>query len=79
MLGSYVSAAYQSKPTPEVERFYAGLLTWAGVTMPVEVTGATLEVRYLESGDDILMFVFNHDAANSRTGKVCVQVVRGLE
>jgi beta-galactosidase len=65
MLGSYVSAAYQSTPTPDVERFYAGLLTWAGVTMPVEVSGATLEVRYLESGADILMFVFNHGAAKA--------------
>jgi hypothetical protein len=32
MPGSYVSAAYASTPTPEAERFHAGLLTWAGVT-----------------------------------------------
>jgi hypothetical protein len=60
MLGSYVSAAYQSTPTAEVERFYNALLTWAGVPLPVTVTGAALEVRYLESGADTLLFVFNH-------------------
>lgn len=59
-LGSYVSAAYQSTPSPEVERFYAGLLTWAGVTPPVSVSGADLEVRYLEGDAGVLVFVFNH-------------------
>ncbi len=65
MLGSYVSAAYQSNPTPAVERFYAGLLTWAGVTPPVEVANAAFEVRYLESGGEILVFVFNHGRARA--------------
>jgi beta-galactosidase len=60
MLGSYVSAAYQSTPTPEAERFYAGLLTWAGVTQPVSVSGAPLEVRALAAGNDVVLFVFNH-------------------
>jgi beta-galactosidase len=60
MLGSYVSAAYQSTPTPEVERFYTGLLSWAGVTLPITVAGAPLEARYLESGADALLFLFNH-------------------
>jgi beta-galactosidase len=60
MLGSYVSAAYETSPTPEVERFYAGLLTWAGVAPPVGVTGGNLEVRTLEAGPDTLLFVFNH-------------------
>jgi beta-galactosidase len=76
MLGSYVSAAYQSTPTPDVERFYAGLLTWAGVTLPVGVTGAPLEVRYLESGADILLFVFNHAAAGA-TGTVSLRLAGG--
>src|SRR5688500_453309 len=60
MLGSYVSAAAQSTPTPEAERFFAGLLQWAGVTLPVRVTGSPLEARYLESGTDALLFLFNH-------------------
>jgi beta-galactosidase len=62
MLGSYVSAAYQSSPTPETVRFYGALLDWAGVTRPVRVTGSSLEVRYLESGPDALLFLFNHGA-----------------
>ena len=59
MLGSYVSAAYETAPSREAERFYAGLLKWAGVTVPV-FTGK-VEVRTLESGADRLLFVFNHE------------------
>jgi hypothetical protein len=36
------------------------LLQWAGVTLPVRVTGSPLEARYLESGTDALLFLFNH-------------------
>jgi beta-galactosidase len=60
MVGSYVSAAAQSTPTPESERFFAGLLEWAGVTPQVRVTGAPLEARHLESGREVLLFLFNH-------------------
>jgi beta-galactosidase GanA len=60
MLGSFVSAAAQSTPTPEAERFFTGLLEWAGVTVPVRVTGAPLEARHLESGGGALLFLFNH-------------------
>lgn len=60
MLGSYVSAAYQTTPAPEVRRFYEGLLAWAGILSPVEVTNGGVEVRTLESGTDTLVFVFNH-------------------
>lgn len=60
MLGSYVAAAAQSTPSTEAERFFAGLLAWAGVTAAVRVTGAPLEARYVESGNDVLLFVFNH-------------------
>jgi beta-galactosidase len=62
MLGSYVSAAYQSNPSPVVERFYSGLLEWAGVDLPVSASGGALEVRHLESGSNALLFVFNHGA-----------------
>jgi hypothetical protein len=41
-------------------RFYNALLEWAGVESPVLVTGADPEVRYLESGDDVLVFAINH-------------------
>ena len=61
MLGSYVSAAYESAPSRETERFYASLLDWAGVTRPVTAEGGKIEVRTLERGDERLVFVFNHD------------------
>jgi beta-galactosidase len=62
MLGSYLSAAYETTPSPEVARFYAGLLAWAGVTLPVEVESGGVEVRYLESGASTLIFAFNHSS-----------------
>jgi beta-galactosidase len=60
MLGSYVSAAYQTTPSPEAAQFFASLVRWAGVDWPVETSGGDLEVRTLESGSDTLVFVFNH-------------------
>jgi beta-galactosidase len=61
LLGSYISAAYESSPSPAVERFYAGLTAWAGVSLPVRSTDEHLEVRTLEAGDTTLVFVFNHN------------------
>jgi hypothetical protein len=66
LLGSYVSAAYQTTPTPAAERFYLGLLQWAGVQVPVDVSGGPFEVRLLESGPDTLVFVLNHAADLAR-------------
>jgi beta-galactosidase len=60
MLGSFISAAYETAPAPEVERFYQGLLEWAGVELPVVVESGGVEVRYLESGPTTLVFAFNH-------------------
>src|SRR5690606_28754046 len=60
MLGSYVSSAYQSNPTPEAARFFAGLLEWAGVTRPITVEGSAIEARHTESGDAAVLFLFNH-------------------
>lgn len=60
MLGSFVSAAYQTTPTAEVERFYRSLVDWAGVQLPVVVERGGVEVRYLESGARTLVFAFNH-------------------
>jgi beta-galactosidase len=67
MLGSYVSASAQSTPTPEAERFFAGLVEWAGVKVPVRVTGASIEARHTESGTDTLLFLFNHGKAEARS------------
>jgi len=61
MLGSFVSAAYVNAPSAEAERFYQGLLEWAGVALPAVVSGGSVEVRTLESAGDTLLFVFNHD------------------
>ena len=74
MLGSYVSAAYQSRPDQTVRRFYSALLAWAGVSAPVSVEGAEAEVRILESGPERIVFIFNHQkspiepAVSYRTG-----------
>ncbi len=59
-LGSYLSAAYETSPTPAAARFYAGLLEWAGVTPPPDGGSPGIEVRVLESGPNRLVFVFNH-------------------
>jgi hypothetical protein len=60
MLGSYLSAAYQSRPSEKARRFFASLLQWAGVQAPLAVTGGEVEVRITESGADRILFVFNH-------------------
>jgi beta-galactosidase len=67
MLGSYVSAAAQSSPAPEAERFFAGLLEWAGVRLTIRTTGAAIEARHLESGADTLLFLFNHAKQEARS------------
>jgi hypothetical protein len=60
MLGSYLSAAYQSRPTEPARRFFAALLEWAGVKLPVTVAGGEVEVQVMEAGKDRLVFAFNH-------------------
>ena len=67
LLGSYLSAAHQSSPSAEAERFFAGLAAWAGVTPPVEVTGSAIEARRLTSGADTLLFLFNHGDTPARS------------
>ena len=67
MLGSYVSAAAQSTPSAEAEKFFAGLLDWTGVSLPIRVTGAPLEARHLESGKDAVLFLFNHGKGAARS------------
>ncbi len=60
MLGSYVGAAYETHRDPSAVKFYTALLKWAGVQNAITVSGASPEVRYLENGRDVLLFVFNH-------------------
>jgi len=50
-----------------MRRFFGALLGWAGVALPIEVTGSPIEARHLESGSNTLLFLFNHsrDAAHS--------------
>ena len=59
-LGSYLAVAYEAQRDAAAERFFAGLLDWAGVERPVEVAGAEVEVRMTESNGERLVFVFNH-------------------
>jgi beta-galactosidase GanA len=59
LVGSYVSAAYHTTPSPGAARWFAGLLGWAGITAPLAVEGGA-EVRWLESGSGRLLFAFNH-------------------
>jgi beta-galactosidase len=76
-LGSYVSAAYQARPDPTVQRFYSALLDWAGVERPVTVDAADVEIRTLERGGDLLVFVFNH-APSPRDAAIALRVTSDL-
>jgi beta-galactosidase len=60
MLGSYVLAAFQTQPSPPVERFFQALVRWAGIEFPIGTAEESAEVRWLESGSDRIVFVFNH-------------------
>ncbi len=66
MLGSYVGAAYETLREPATARFYEAVLDWAGVERPVGANDG-IEVRWLESGQDTLVFVFNHQAKAQET------------
>jgi beta-galactosidase len=59
-LGSYVAVAYEVHRDPAAERFFAGLLDWAGVSRPLTLTGGPVEVRMTHSGASRLLFAFNH-------------------
>lgn len=60
MVGSYLGAAYEMWREPAGARFYSSLLDWAGVERPIATQGDAIEVRWLESGRDRLVFAFNH-------------------
>ena len=67
MLGSYISAAAQSTPTREAEGFFSALVAWAGVVLPIRVTGSPLEARHVESGAERVLFLFNHGEQQARS------------
>jgi beta-galactosidase len=77
LIGSYVSAAHQSAPASDGERFFAALTTWAGVTPDIEVTGSPLEARHLDAGGDTLLFLFNHGTSPARS-RVSLRRAAGL-
>jgi beta-galactosidase len=58
MLGSYVGAAYETRRDAAAVRFYAALLDWGGVQNPIAIASDKAEVRYLESGQNTLVFAF---------------------
>ncbi len=60
-VGTFLAGAYETTPDPALARFFAGVLAWAGVEPPVDVTGGSAEVRLLEAGAERLVFVFNHE------------------
>ncbi|MDX2151404.1 MAG: beta-galactosidase [Bryobacteraceae bacterium] len=60
LVGSYLSAAYQAGPSEAGQQFFTGLLAWAGVENRVPVRSGDVEVRLLEAGQDLVLFVLNH-------------------
>jgi len=74
-LGSYLSAGYETSPTPTGRRFFEGLLAWAGVAETLRVDGE-MEVRLLRSGASTLMFAFNH-AAQPASGAIRLRLAPG--
>ncbi len=80
LVGSFLGSAYESDRETNVAKFLSGLMMWAGVSRPVEVTGAPsnppVEVRILHSGLETLVFVFNH-AEQSVEPTLQVKLPRG--
>jgi beta-galactosidase len=64
-VGSFFGAQYEAEREAALARFFNGLLDWAGLSRPVEVSGAIsdIEVRMMEVGREKLVFVFNHASA----------------
>jgi hypothetical protein len=65
-LGSYLGVAYEQDRSPALQKFFTGLLDWAGVSRRLIVEGDEAEARVLESGAARLLFVFSH-APNAQT------------
>ena len=59
-LGSYIGVAYEHRRDATAQKFFDGLLDWAGVARPVRIAGGEAEVRLLEAADGLILFAFNH-------------------
>ncbi|HUP45745.1 MAG TPA: beta-galactosidase [Thermoanaerobaculia bacterium] len=80
-IGTFLGTAFETDRDETLGRFLNGLAGWAGITNPVEVHDPAIEVRMLQSGNERLLFVFNH-AAVPKTASVVLRLtgrVRDLE
>ena len=55
--------AFEADRDEILGRFLRGLVDWAGVKNPVDVSDPDIEIRMLQSGNERLVFVFNHAEA----------------
>ena len=78
-LGTYLGVAYEHHHEPAAQRFFAGLLDWAGVMRPVSVSGGDAEVRLLESGKDHVLFAFNHQERAIETAITLREPYSGID
>jgi hypothetical protein len=63
-VGTFFGSAYENEPTEAIAKFFGGLLDWAKIARPIAVeNGPDVEVRVLESGNDLVAIVFNHGTA----------------
>ena len=81
-VGSFLGALYEAERDPNVAKFLDGLMDWAGVSRPVEVsrspTDVPIEVRTMESGKDTLVFIFNHSISSRATPVIGIKVKPGV-
>jgi beta-galactosidase len=66
-VGSFLGALYESDRDANVAKFFIGLLDWAGVSRPVEVSGVlnnqNVEVRTMDVEREKLVFIINHSTS----------------
>lgn len=72
-IGTFLGAAFETDRDETLGRFLRGLAEWAGLINPLEVSDATIEVRMLQSGDERLVFVFNH-GEQAKTATVALRM-----
>jgi beta-galactosidase len=58
-LGSFIGVAYEHRRDATTQKFFEGLLDWAGITPPIQSAGEG-EVRFLVTADGLVVFAFNH-------------------